>query len=299
METTPRAAAGIPRLELENLSVGFKTAAVLAGVSLTVNAGELLVLAGPNGSGKTTLLKTIAGLQKPLAGRVLLDGRDTAPLGKRERAGKISLLFQGAVPGWPFTVREIVAQGRFPYRGVFGSERPRDGEAVNAAIGAAGLAGFEDRPVTELSGGEYQRVLIARAMAQEAKLLLLDEPANNLDPKYQFIVMTLLRSLCETGAAVLVSLHDLNLAEAYAGRIVLLSAGKIAAQGKPPEVLRKDVIGKVFDLPPLPGLNLLVGLTGPCQARYDESSGKPLEVSGAGITEDGAIPLRSRHRNRG
>jgi iron complex transport system ATP-binding protein len=232
---------------LENLTVGFGKKPVLTGISLRIMAGELLVLAGPNGSGKTTLLKTIAGILKPLAGRVLLDGRDTASMGKREKAGRISLLFQGTSPGWPFTVREIIAQGRFPYQGIFGAEHARDQKAVAQAIKAAGLSGFEERPVTELSGGEFQRVLIARAMAQEAGLLLFDEPANTLDPKYQFMVMTLIRSITGTGA--LVSLHDLNLARLYADRIVLLGDGKIFALGKPPEVLREETLAEVFDLP--------------------------------------------------
>jgi iron complex transport system ATP-binding protein len=240
--------AGPPRLELENLTVGFKSKPVLAGISLAIAAGELLVLAGPNGSGKTTLLKTIGGLLKPLEGRILLDGRDTASLSKREKAGRISLLFQGTGPSWPFTVKEIVAQGRFPYRGVFGAEHPRDQAAVSRAITAAGLWGFEDHPVTELSGGEFQRVLIARAMAQEAGLLLLDEPATALDPKYRFMVMTLIRSMTEAGAGALVSLHDLTLARLYADRVVLIGDGKIAALGKPPEVLREAA--RVLDLPP-------------------------------------------------
>jgi iron complex transport system ATP-binding protein len=242
--------AAPPRLELENLSVGFKTGPVLTGISLTVKAGELLVLAGPNGSGKTTLLKTIGGQLKPLEGRVLLDGKDTAPMAKREKAGQISLLFQGTSPAWPFTVKEIISQGRFPHRGVFGAEQTRDQQAVARALVAAGLSGFEDRPVTELSGGEFQRVLIARAIAQEARLLLLDEPANTLDPKYRFMVMSLIRSITGTGAGALVSLHDLNLARLYADRVLLIGDGKIAALGLPAEALEEAVVARVFDLPP-------------------------------------------------
>jgi iron complex transport system ATP-binding protein len=255
METLPPPGA-VPRLTLEDLTVGFRSKPVLTGISLTLGAGELLVLAGPNGSGKTTLLKTIGGLLKPLAGRILLDGRDAALMTKQERARRISILFQGTLPGWPFTVKEIVSQGRFPYRGVFGAEQPRDHAAVARAVAAAGLGGFEDRPVTELSGGEFQRVLIARAMAQEAGLLLLDEPANTLDPKYRFMVMTLIRSITGTGggasggASAMVSLHDLNLARLYADRVLLVGDGKIAALGKPPEVLQNDTIGRVYDLSP-------------------------------------------------
>jgi ABC-type cobalamin/Fe3+-siderophores transport system ATPase subunit len=245
---------------LEDLTVGFRSKPVLTGISLTLCAGELLVLAGPNGSGKTTLLKTIGGLLKPLAGRILLNGKDTALMTKQERARRMSILFQGTLPGWPFTVQEIVSQGRFPYRGVFGAEQPQDHAAIARAVTAAGLAGFEDRPVTELSGGEFQRVLIARAMAQEAGLLLLDEPANTLDPKYRFMVMTLIRSITGTdggagdgasgGACAMVSLHDLNLARLYADRVLLVGDGKIAALGKPLEVLQNDTIGRVYDLSP-------------------------------------------------
>ncbi|MDR2484881.1 MAG: ABC transporter ATP-binding protein [Treponema sp.] len=238
-----------PRLELENLAIGFKHKPIIRGLALTVKSGELVALAGPNGSGKTTLLKTIGGLLRPLSGRVFLDGKDIAGMGKRERAGRISFLFQGNASDWPFSVEEIVMQGRFPYRRFFSSDRASDRRAAERAILAAGLAGFERRLVTELSGGEFQRVLIARAMAQEAKLLLLDEPANNLDPKYQYMVMNLVRSMANSGQAALVSLHDFNLASLYADRIILVNKGKAAAIGKPAEVLQEGILNDVFGIP--------------------------------------------------
>jgi iron complex transport system ATP-binding protein len=249
MESFNTAHVSVPRLQLEKLTIGFKHKTVLTNIQFTIAPGELIALAGPNGGGKTTLLKTIGGLLKPKAGSILLDGKDIASMKKREKAGKISFLFQGTASDWHFTVAEIVAQGRFPYQGLFGSNAVSDRLAIARAIKAAGLSGFENRPVTELSGGEFQRVLIARAMAQEAQLLLLDEPANNLDPKYQYMVMNLVRAMTDTGQAALVSIHDLNLASLYADRIILISNRSIAAIGKPADVLREDILYEAFGIP--------------------------------------------------
>jgi iron complex transport system ATP-binding protein len=221
---------------------------VLEDIGFSVKAGELAVLAGPNGSGKTTLLKTAGGLIPPLAGTVMLGGRDAASLSRRERAAYTAFLFQGALPSWPFSVREFTAQGRFPRTGLFGVEEKEDREAVEEALTEAGLRGLAERPVTELSGGEFQRVLIARAMAQGAALLLLDEPCNNLDPRYRLAVMDLIRGMARRGTAVLMSLHDLALAERYADRIVLLHRGGIAAMGPPGEALKGETLERVFEV---------------------------------------------------
>jgi iron complex transport system ATP-binding protein len=261
----------VPRLELEAVSVGFPKKPVLQNLTFAIKPGELIAVAGPNGGGKTTLLKTIGGLLRPLSGSITLDGRDITLMGKREKALKISLLFQNMTPDWAFTVEELVGQGRFPHNDSMEATRseiqsdwpygetysvekntapkPDDKNPVEQAIMAAGLFGFEKRIVTELSGGEFQRVLIARAMAQEARLLLLDEPANNLDPRYQYLVMNLVRSMTGFGRIALVTVHDLNLASLYADRIMLVSKGGIAALGKPSEVLREDILEAVFGVP--------------------------------------------------
>jgi iron complex transport system ATP-binding protein len=237
--------SGAPGLALEKLSGGYRGRLVFSGLSLEAGAGELLVLAGPNGSGKTTLLKTAAGLVKPSSGRVLVKGRDMAALKNRERAALLSFLFQENGPRWPFTVEELVSQGRF-YRPPGPDKSGAAPPAMEKSLKAAGLAGFEDRPVTELSGGEYQRALIARALFQGSPVLLLDEPANNLDPQYQLMVMDILKALTAEGATVLVSLHDLNLAARYADRIALLHRGKLAALAPPAGLFRRDILEPVF-----------------------------------------------------
>jgi iron complex transport system ATP-binding protein len=243
-----------PALTVEDLSVGFKSkqrgSPVLAGLNFALNPGELLVLAGPNGGGKTTLLKTLGGYLPPLSGKVRIGNRDLGELGKREKAVALSFLFQGQTALWPFSVEEFINQGRFPHRGIFASEEPADKDASARAIRAAGLSGYETRLVTELSGGEFQRVLIARAMTQEAPIILMDEPINNLDPKYQFIVMDLIRSLADSGLSILMSLHDLTLAAAYADRVALAAAGRLVALGRPEEVLREETLTAVFEIPP-------------------------------------------------
>jgi iron complex transport system ATP-binding protein len=241
-----------PLLELRDATVGYQGKTVLSGLALTVNRGELVVLAGPNGSGKTTLLKTAAGVIAPKSGTVTLFGKNAAGMNRRERAGKTAILFQGTLINWPFTVEEIIRQGQFAKRNFWGrldKNTKEDAEsAVRRAILEAGLSGYEERLVTELSGGELQRVLIARSIAQGAELLLLDEPVNNLDPKYQNAVMDLVHQMTRRGLGVLVSLHDLNLAALYADRIAFVSQGGIALAGTPDEVLTTETLEKVYGI---------------------------------------------------
>ena len=245
-------------LEMKNVSAGYSVSVryrgrrgkpALSGIDLTVKEGELLVLAGPNGSGKTTLLKTAAGLLPPMEGSVIINGRDAAELKPRERAAFTAFLFQVRDSPWPFTVRETIRQGRFAHRGWLGAETKTDREAVNSALEKAHLGDLAERPITELSGGELQRVYIARSIAQGAALLLLDEPENNLDPKYSYMILTLIETLVQEGRSAIVSLHDLRLAARFAHRIALLSLnGTIYTVGTAAEVLTEENLGKVFDL---------------------------------------------------
>jgi iron complex transport system ATP-binding protein len=240
----------VPALEALGLGAAYRRKTVLSGIDIAVHRGELTVLIGPNGSGKTTLLKTLGGLLPPRGGEIRLDGKRLHEYSRRERAARLAYLFQETGTPWSFTVAEYIAQGRFWRQGWFGGENAGDRQAVENAIEAAGLGGFEERPVNELSGGEYQRVLIARAVAQEAPCLLLDEAAANLDLKYQYRVMELLKSLArEKGRAVLVSLHELGLAGLYADKIIVLGGGGIAAQGRPEQTLTAETLKAVFGLP--------------------------------------------------
>jgi iron complex transport system ATP-binding protein len=203
-------------LELRSVSAGYGGTPVLRGVNLTVGEGELVVLAGPNGSGKTTLLKTAGGLLAPLEGQVLANGKDLYSLKLKERAALAAFLFQVRESPWPFTVRETVAQGCFFRRGWLGAETGADREAVASALEKAELTALAERAITELSGGELQRVYIARCIAQGAAFLLLDEPENNLDPKYSHIALTLLAALVREGRGAIAGLHDLRLASRFA-----------------------------------------------------------------------------------
>jgi iron complex transport system ATP-binding protein len=244
-------------LVLQDLSMGYsgRNKVVLRDVSVSVKQGELLILIGPNGGGKTTMLKTIAGLLKPLSGAICIAGKNTSVLKKKERASLVSFLFQGNSALWPFTVREMVSQGRFHNQRLFATETADDKAAVDRALEDAGLAALADRPITELSGGEFQRVLIARAIAQEAELLLFDEPVNNLDPKYAFLVMNLIKNLTRRGISALVSLHDLNLAFQYADRIAVIAKGAVSV-GNPSDIERAEILESVFEVSSLfPFLN--------------------------------------------
>jgi iron complex transport system ATP-binding protein len=233
-------------LELSGLSAGFRGQSVIHDINLKAEEG-LIVLAGPNGAGKSTLLRVMAGLIKPLCGRVRIGGKDMGGFSRRERARHIAFLPQSPLPPWPFTVWELVSQGRYSLGGFFSPDTGKT-QAVERAIAQAGLSGFEGRPVTELSGGEYQRVLIARAIAQGSSWMLLDEPVSSLDLKHQLMVMELCRALGRAGKAVIVSLHELRLAGRYADNIVLLADGRIRASGCPGEILTRDLVRDIFDL---------------------------------------------------
>ena len=237
-------------LELEEISAGYeKEKPVVSNINLKLEPGELVVLAGPNGSGKTTILKTAGGLLPPFKGRVLVNKRDTGRLRRRERAGLTAFLFQERETLWPFTVRETVLQACFARQGWLGAETKDDRDTVANALKKADLLGFSECPVTSLSGGELQRVYIARCIAQGASFLLLDEPDNNLDPKYSCMVLELISALVREGRGAIMSLHNLRLASRFARRIVLLSDnGTVYSDGSPEEVLTLDNLKKVYEI---------------------------------------------------
>ena len=221
----------------------------LADVSFAVSSGELVAVAGPNGSGKTTLLRTLLGLERPVSGRVALDDRAVQQYTRRELAERIGALPQREEPAFPLTVGEAVLLGRWARLGPIASVTAEDTRAMEDALTRCDVAGFGSRRVETLSGGEWQRVRIARALAGTPRLLLLDEPTAALDIAHEMALFDLLRQLVADGLGVLVITHHLNIAARYADRMVLLSAGRAVANGSPDAVLQPELVSQVFNWP--------------------------------------------------
>jgi iron complex transport system ATP-binding protein len=236
------------RLELSEIGVVLDERAVLADVELTVGPGERHVLVGPNGSGKTTLLRTVYRALRPAAGVVRLDGADVWELTVRQAARRRAVLAQEppgarAEIGGGFTVTEVVLTGRTPHLGTFDRESAHDRALAGDALRQVGMSGAADRTLGTLSGGERQKVLLARALAQQAPLLILDEPTNHLDVRAQLELLDLVGGL---GITVLAALHDLDQAAWFADRVSVLRAGRLVAGGPAVEVLTAQRIQQVF-----------------------------------------------------
>jgi iron complex transport system ATP-binding protein len=230
-------AAPSVRIEARGLRVSLKRREVLAGLDLAAEPGQLTAIIGRNGAGKTTLLKALAGLLAPGAGMVLIDG---APLGGWDRgrlARMLAYLPQERLVHWALTARAVVGLGRLPYQPFGAGESAADRAAIDAALAAMDAAHLSHRPVPELSGGERARVLIARALAQEPRVLLADEPAAGLDPAHQLTLFRHLAALAAAGCTVVVAVHDLSLAARFCHSIALVHEGRTLATGKPRDVL--------------------------------------------------------------
>jgi iron complex transport system ATP-binding protein len=226
------------------------TADALGGVSLALRSGELLALLGPNGSGKTTLVRVALGLQAPLAGRTAILGRAAREWPRRDLARVVGVVAQREDNLFPQRVRDTVRLGRYPHLGPWAAEREADRVAVQRALERCDVAGLADRWLWTLSGGEYQRVRIARALAQQPRLLVLDEPTASLDVRHEMELFQLVRRLVDTeGLGALLVTHDVNLAARFADRIALLAGGALAGAGPPAAVLRQDVAEAVFGWP--------------------------------------------------
>jgi cobalamin transport system ATP-binding protein len=223
---------------------------VLRGISFDVGQGEILGVLGPNASGKTTLLKNLAGQLKPISGDVSLDGRSVAELPERERARKIAYVPQSEEPFLDFSVEQTVLMGRAPYIGAWGFEGSQDRAKAREAMERTDTWRLRNRGLGEISGGERQRAILARSLAQEAKILLLDEPTSHLDVRYQKEVLDLCASLNrERDLTVVMTLHDLNLAALYASRLILLKEGLVTRIGTPAETITEETIASVFGVP--------------------------------------------------
>jgi iron complex transport system ATP-binding protein len=263
-------------LTADNLSFAYDGRPVLKEVSLAVEAGEFAGLIGANGSGKTTLLRLLLGLL-PASAEVWLCGDPLESLGRREVARRATMVPQDTRIDFAFTAREIVAMGRTPYLGRFTPERPVDREAIARALRETGTEELAERPVTEVSGGERQRIHLARALAQETRVILLDEPTANLDLAHQYEALELVREFARSGGAALAAIHDLSLAARFCDRLLLLSDGKIAAAGSPPEVITESNLARHFALR--------------ARVRRDEETGE-LIIYPLGATGRPVAPLR-------
>ena len=239
-------AATTALVEAEGVGFAYGHRAVFEGVALAVRSGELVALCGPNGAGKSTLLRLLLGLHAPSAGQVRLGGEPVTTLSRRQIARRAALLPQDAPVDLPLTVREVVALGRLPHLERFQPEGVADARAVERALEATDVASLAERPVAELSGGERQRVHLARALAQEAPLLLLDEPIAGLDLAHQLQALDLLRTIVDAGRGALVALHDLSLAARRCDRLIFLAEGRIRADGAPAVVLTPEALAEVF-----------------------------------------------------
>ncbi len=234
-------------LEVDHLTVAYGVRVALREVSLSLAGGELLGLVGPNGSGKTTLIRAVTGAVPPLAGRVRIAGRDAARLPVAQVARLIAVVPQNPQLPEAFTALDAVLMGRTPHLRLLQAEGPVDLEAAQRAMLATDTWALAGRPIAELSGGERQRVVVARALAQEAPVLLLDEPTAHLDIGHQAAVLALMRTLCRAeGKAVLAAVHDLTLAAQFCDRLLMLHQGQVVAQGAAADVLLPELLERVY-----------------------------------------------------
>ena len=240
------AASTPPLLAACGIRVELDGATILRDVEVTVGRGEVVGLVGPNGAGKSTLLRVVTGMLRPAAGDVAVAGDALEALPRRELARRVAVVQQ--LPEAPSTmrVRDLVVLGRHPHLGLLARESLRDFDVAAEAMRRAGCDQFAERELGSLSGGERRRAFIARALAQEAPLLLLDEPTSNLDANAQVEILELVAELAAGGAGVLLIVHDLTLAAAYCDRVVLLDRGAVVAEGAPSEVVTPEHVQRVY-----------------------------------------------------
>lgn len=235
-------------IAVENIHFTYHNSPVLDGLDLKVGKGELVGIVGPNGSGKTTLMRLISGVLRPSMGRIWLDGDDLAKLKPDRRARLVSVVPQNPTLPLSFTVLDLVLMGRNPHLKLLQWERRSDVDIATQAMQLTETGHLAGRTLSTLSGGERQRAVVAMALAQEAPILLLDEPTSNLDLAHQIKVMQMVRGIQrKRGGTVLVSMHDLTLAAQYCDRLVMLAAGRSYAEGPPEMVLTRENIYKVYD----------------------------------------------------
>jgi iron complex transport system ATP-binding protein len=230
----------------KNISFSYNEDAVLRNITLEFTEGDFVGIIGPNGAGKSTLLRIICRILRPQHGTILLFGDDIAQMHGKHIARYIAFVPQETHFSLNFTVEDVVRMGRYPYQSPFQPERSEDRDAVDRALNAAEVHKFRHRHVDTLSSGERQRVVIARALAQAPRILILDEPTSHLDLRHQHAIMDLLGSLNSKGMSILVVNHDLNLASLYCRRLILLHEGSVFAQGTPVSIITEEILKQIY-----------------------------------------------------
>lgn len=230
-------------LDISNISLSFRDKLILSNVSLEVSAGEFFVIIGPNGAGKTSLLKVLAGLQKTQKGTVTIKDKNILNYRRRNLSQIMAIVPQHIEVGFPFTVADTVIMGRSPHLGILGMEGENDFHIAEEAMKFTDVSHLTDRKLFQLSGGELQRVIIARAICQQPEIILLDEPTTALDPSHQLKIMDLMEKFRrEHGTTIIMVSHDLNLASMYGDRVLLLKSGRVVKTGDPKSVLNKELL---------------------------------------------------------
>ncbi len=232
-------------LLLKNINVTLGDKNIIQDISLAVAKGEFVGIIGPNGSGKSTLLRTIYRIIQPNSGTIILDGKNLKDVKLAESAKKMGVVGQFNTINFDFTVFEMVMMGRTPHKGLLGSDKPADYEISLEAIRKVGMESHINRSFSTLSGGEKQRIILARALAQQPQLLILDEPTNHLDIKYQLQILSIVKSL---GIGVLAALHDLSLAAMYCNKLYVLKDGNVITSGIPNKILTPELVRDVYEI---------------------------------------------------
>ncbi|MCD6310827.1 MAG: heme ABC transporter ATP-binding protein [Candidatus Eremiobacteraeota bacterium] len=236
-------------LKASSIHFSYQDYPIIKDVDIELSDGELLGIIGPNGAGKSTLLRLLSGILKPQSGKISINGRPLEEYSPRRLARILTMLPQDNPVDFPYTCREFVMMGRYPYLGLMGWETPRDYQIVDECLESVGVIHLANRRIGELSGGERQRVALGRALAQKTRIILLDEPISHLDVGYQIEILELLKNINQKQKiAMMIVLHDLNLAARYCPGLLLLKDGTILAKGKPQHVLTTDLMKSAFNV---------------------------------------------------